>query len=522
MERPDGRGEPTTESPAPPYRGPDRRGVARFVVPARAPTLILVAIAVAVLLVGDALDFRPTVDSLIELQSIAATLGLLGGVACILRWRLDGIARGWWCGWALLVMGAGQLVLEPVHGSAALSVEVVMVVVGAVLFGRAIYGPEVDATIRPLGTALVVVVGSLISLVPAALATQPGRADAARAVIGGLWLLVAIGAVVRTVHDRREEEAGWIVPVAAALALAELVPLGLSGPGAGAFVDRAFELMAMAMACVAALGGLVRAAVHHRTRALRERIEHDKEVANRQRVEANFADRLHELRSTVVAIEGGVATLPGENVDTDAGESTLRAALIAEIRRLRALVNESPAAANVEAFDVADALGACIQLQRSNGMVVDFTADEFRSAIGRADEVAQVVHGLLANAAKYAPGAPVHVAVRHALDEIAVRVEDEGPGIDPEYWDLVFERGFRIDPDAAPGSGIGLAVGRDLIRSQDGDLWVEERIGGGAAFVISLPAAPGLRVVPERAEAPRGAIPAPAPTAPPIEIQEVR
>jgi hypothetical protein len=65
----------------------------------------------------------------------------------------------------------------------------------------------------------------------------------------------------------------------------------------------------MARAAVGALGGLVRAAVHHRTRALRERIEYEREVANRRRVEESFADRLHEMRSTVVAIEGGVATL---------------------------------------------------------------------------------------------------------------------------------------------------------------------------------------------------------------------
>ena len=87
--------------------------------------------------------------------------------------------------------------------------------------------------------------------------------------------------------------------------------------------------------------------------------------------------------------------------------------------------------------------------------------------------MAQVLHGLLANAAKYAPGSPVRVSLAHALDEIAIRVEDDGPGIDPEYWDLVFDRGFRLDPNGLPGSGIGLAVARRMVRSQDGDLWVE-------------------------------------------------
>ena len=109
--------------------------------------------------------------------------------------------------------------------------------------------------------------------------------------------------------------------------------------------------------------------------------------------------------------------------------------------------------------------------------------------------------GLLANAAKYAPGSPVTVIARHELDEISIRVEDAGLGIDPAYWDRIFERGFRVDPEApTPGSGLGLAVARKLVRSQDGDLWVEQSPTGGAAFVMSIPSAPALRIVPPRAE----------------------
>ena len=221
-------------------------------------------------------------------------------------------------------------------------------------------------------------------------------------------------------------------------------------------------------------------------------------VANRRRVEESFADRLHELRSTVVAIEGGVATWSPE---IDAGaESTLRAALIAEIRRLRALMNESQSAVAVEAFDVEATLAPTIAVQRANGQQVTFSSDGTRRALGRPAECAQVVHGLLINAAKYAPGSPVHVRIEHAPDEIAIRVEDEGPGIDPVYWDEVFERGVRLDGAVADGSGLGLTVARRIIRSQDGDLWLTEGRFGGAAFVISIPAAPALRVVASRAD----------------------
>jgi signal transduction histidine kinase len=409
--------------------------------------------------------------------------------------------------------------LEPVRGPGAIGLELAMFILGTVLFGRAILGPEVDTTIRPLTTIGIVVVGMVVSLIPAiAVGHSQYRADVAFAIIGGAWLVVACVAAYQYQRGYHDTEAGWVIPVAVALACAELVPMAVTRVDNALLADRWFELSAMAMAAVGAIGGLVRAAVHHRTRALRERIEYEREVANRRRVEESFADRLHEMRSTVVAIEGGVATLRTDEEPTTepTTESTLRAALIAEIRRLRTLVNESPGAAGVEAFDVALTITPTIQVARANGQDVVFGGDGGRTALGRPTQIAQVLHGLLANAAKYAPGSPVRVTLAHALDEIAIRVEDDGPGIDPAYWDLVFERGFRLDPDGAPGSGIGLAVARRMIRSQDGDLWVEAAAGGGAAFVISIPAAPALRIVPGAAEGME------RPTADPTSIQEAR
>jgi len=503
------------DAPDRPYRGPDRRGVARFVIPALPPTIALMVLALAWIVAAPHVDVHLSENALVELDAIASTLALIGGIGCILRWRLDGIARGWWCGWGLLAIGAGQLALQPVRGPGAIGIELAMFILGTVLFGRAILGPEVDTTIRPLSTLGIVAAGVAVAAIPAiAVGTSHRRAEIAFGVIGLAWLWVALAATIQYRRGFHDTEAGWIIPVAVALGLAELVPKAVQGTTAGLVADRWFELSAMAMAAVGAIGGLVRAAVHHRTRALRERIEYEREVANRRRVEESFADRLHEMRSTVVAIEGGVATLRTDEEPTT--ESTLRAALIAEIRRLRTLVNESPAATGVEAFDVALTVAPTIEVARANGQDVRFDADGGRTALGRPTQIAQVLHGLLANAAKYAPGAPVRVTLDHALDEIAIRVEDDGPGIDPEYWDMVFDRGFRVDPASRPGSGIGLAVARQMIRSQDGDLWVEAAPSGGAAFVISIPAAPPLRIVPGHAEATG------RPMAAPSSIQEAR
>lgn len=494
--------DPTPVAPPRPYRGPDRRGVARFIVPARIPTAILLVLA-AVWIIGAPrvrIDTSPT--TIVELGAVAATLALLGGIACLLRWRLDGIARGWWCGWALLVIGVGQLALEPVRSPNPMAIELATYIVAIVLFTRAVVGPEVDTGIRFTGTLSILCAGVVLALGPAVVVGRTSdSAGTALAILGCLWLLVAIAAALRTRSGHHDPEAGWIVPVAVAFGLAEIVPVFLQAGQGGRLADRSFELCATSLACVGALGGLVRAAVHHRTRALREHIDHERELANRRRVEESFADRLHELRSTVVAIEGGVATW-GPESGTGA-DSTLRAALIAEIRRLRALVNESESAVAVEAFDVEATIASTIAVQRANGQLVTFLSEGAGSALGRPTECAQVVHGLLVNAAKYAPGTPVHIRVIHAPDEIEIRVEDEGPGIDPAYWDQVFERGVRLEDTNADGSGLGLAVARRIIRSQDGDLWVTEGRFGGAAFVISIPAAPALRVVTARADNPR-------------------
>ncbi len=495
-----------------PYRGPDRRGVARFVIPAALPTAILVLMAVGWLLLGPYLRISVSRLALTEFGVVAATLAFIAGIASVLRWRLDGIARNWWCGGALLTIGTGQLVLRPLAGADTVSVELAIAVLAAIMILRGVIGPEVDATIRVTTTLSVAAIGASAALVPIFAINQIGvPARTALAVAGAGWIAIAGLAAYRQRGARRNIEAGWIIPLAVALGLAELVPLGIKHAATATFADRWFELAAMALACMGALGGLVRAAVHHRTRALREQVERERETMNHRRVEESFADRLHEMRSTVVAIEGGVATWapdPADPPDTHersdsatTAESTLRAALIAEIRRLRTLVNESPVPTGVEAFDVSDALTPTMELHRASRQIVTFTTEGSTRALGRPGEIAQVLAGLLANAAKYAPGAAVAVTVRHELDEISIRVEDSGTGIDPCHWDLVFERGFRVDPEApTPGSGLGLAVARKLVRSQDGDLWVEQSPTGGAAFVMSIPSAPALRIVPPRAE----------------------
>jgi two-component system, NtrC family, sensor histidine kinase HydH len=81
------------------------------------------------------------------------------------------------------------------------------------------------------------------------------------------------------------------------------------------------------------------------------------------------------------------------------------------------------------------------------------------------------------------PGATVFVDVCQENGMIKVEVRDEGPGLDAEQREHLFEPFYTTKPN---GTGLGLAVSRELIRSQGGDvcLMASET---GARFVIELP-----------------------------------
>jgi signal transduction histidine kinase len=73
-----------------------------------------------------------------------------------------------------------------------------------------------------------------------------------------------------------------------------------------------------------------------------------------------------------------------------------------------------------------------------------------------------------------------------------LEVEDEGKGIPADQREAVFSPYARLDRDrdsGVAGSGIGLAVVRELVQRQGGAVWVEEAMSEGARFVVELPEA---------------------------------
>jgi len=104
--------------------------------------------------------------------------------------------------------------------------------------------------------------------------------------------------------------------------------------------------------------------------------------------------------------------------------------------------------------------------------------------------IERVLSNLLENAAKYTPPASAISigAARSGHDAVEIRVEDDGPGLPLGKEEDIFkkfERGQR--ESATPGVGLGLAICRAIVEAHGGKIKAENRPGGGARFVFTLP-----------------------------------
>jgi signal transduction histidine kinase len=143
----------------------------------------------------------------------------------------------------------------------------------------------------------------------------------------------------------------------------------------------------------------------------------------------------------------------------------------------------------VEIVDVADLVRHVLAVRP--GPAPDLEAEAGLLVPADRRRLDRVIANLLDNADDHANG-PVRVAVRRRDGRVRVEVDDRGPGVPGDLRERVFDRfargvraGRRGD---GTGSGLGLALVARHVRRHGGDVWVEDRPGGGARFVVELPA----------------------------------
>jgi PAS domain S-box-containing protein len=118
----------------------------------------------------------------------------------------------------------------------------------------------------------------------------------------------------------------------------------------------------------------------------------------------------------------------------------------------------------------------------------------------------KIVLNLLSNAVKFTLAGQIRISVRTAGGTVELRVSDTGTGIAADQLPLIFERFHQVRGAAGrshEGSGIGLALVRELARLHGGDTEAQSRAGEGSTFIVRIPARPA-RGEPAPGPAPSG------------------
>jgi len=231
------------------------------------------------------------------------------------------------------------------------------------------------------------------------------------------------------------------------------------------------------------------------------------EAESANRAKADFlASMSHELRTPLNAI-GGYVDLLDIGVHgplTDAQRNALTR-VTANQRHLLTLINDVLAFAKLEAgqveFDLrslrvtdllasVDPLVAALAQEKGIDITIHDDASSLR-LLGDEERVRQVLLNLVGNAIKYTPeGGSVALTAGRDGTEVAIRIQDTGPGITPEQQQRIFDAFVQVDRrlnHPQEGVGLGLAISRDLARAMGGDLQVESTPGEGSTFTLRLP-----------------------------------
>jgi signal transduction histidine kinase len=233
--------------------------------------------------------------------------------------------------------------------------------------------------------------------------------------------------------------------------------------------------------------------------AMLDRIEHG--VHEQHRL---VADASHELRSPLAAMRAELdVSLRADDLQP-AARAVLESAR-EEVDRMTRTVDDLLVLASldegrlellVEPLDLRDVAERAVAKLRplAGARGVTLTAGGAEApALADAEHLDHALRNLVENAIKFGPeGGVVDVTTWARAGEVGVTVRDDGPGVEPDLREQVFDRFFRADPSrarATGGGGLGLAITREIALAHGGRVWVDD----ASAFSLALrrrPAAP--------------------------------
>jgi len=219
----------------------------------------------------------------------------------------------------------------------------------------------------------------------------------------------------------------------------------------------------------------------------------------------------HELRTPLAQLRLFLDTLRLKRYDTPEEQEWLVGHLTRETTRLEHLVENVLAASRLDrgmhpsmplvpldlGAEVRDAATAFAPLAASRRAILDTDASDGVEVLADQATLRQLVLNLLDNAVKFGPpGQHVRLSVQRHNGSARLTVSDQGPGVPERERERIWEPYYRGTDEAARavgGSGIGLALVREIAGSFGGTATVGASPGGGAEFSVTIPVASGAR-----------------------------
>jgi two-component system sensor histidine kinase ChvG len=223
-------------------------------------------------------------------------------------------------------------------------------------------------------------------------------------------------------------------------------------------------------------------------------------------IESFAADVAHELKNPLTSLRSAVETLP--LVKSEDSRKRLLAVIEHDVRRLDRLISDISDASRLDAelqrqdtepVDLrkllATVVGMAKEIHRDDNVRVSLAFEGTKFIVPGNDlRLGQVINNLIDNARSFSPqGGSVRVTCRQLKGEIEITVDDDGPGIQPDAIEKIFERFYTDRPHQGFGqnSGLGLSISKQIVDAHGGRLWAENRMTGdevaGARFTVRLP-----------------------------------
>jgi len=261
------------------------------------------------------------------------------------------------------------------------------------------------------------------------------------------------------------------------------------GPGEVGELTRSFNQMA---------GGLESARI--------ELEEQNAQLRESERLKSDLVNTVsHELRTPLSGVLGFTKLLLTRDFDSETRRHYL-GIVDAQARRLSELIDDFLDVRRIEEgrFERAQELVDVGTLLREEAQLYSAQSRKHQLALelprvplpvlGNPDRLRQVIGNLLSNAIKYSPqGGIVELAAEADGDAVRVEVRDEGIGIPAHQQQQIFTKFFRGDAAASgiTGTGLGLAVSRDIVEAHGGRIGFTSAEGEGTTFFVELPGVNG-------------------------------